>query len=358
MQINLIIVNFSGLTVCKRDFKSMSWFKGQKIYFGLCYPLKLIHESIDGTGIRIAIIEEIDIYHPSDYKILKHKALEKTNTVIKDMAIYDNDNHMAVDDNNDAMDVDTTEGNYDHYDNHALVCTSIAVGKAFDDGWCLDCTKGINTATSYPGGVAPGAKATVFLVNIKKFDTVIKALREVIDGNYHVLSLSWRLPENNDIMTKCLQKLNDRTIIVAAAGNSGNNDPVEYPAKLSNVISVGSLDENFKVSSFSADNKDVNTYYCGELFAPCMDPTFRKLSKSTGTSMATPGIAGLVCLLMQCAVNHGYESPMRKTENMRKLLEKVIQNDAGRPIPNLNFLIEAHQNEEIFHDIAIGSMTT
>ena len=360
MQINLIIVNFSGSTVFKSDIKFEKWFEDQSLHFGLCDALKSIHKSIDGTGIRIAIIDGIDKYHPKDSNIVfKHKALQETDIAIINMAICDDDNHiMVVDDNDDAMDVDTTEGedddvitNYDDYNNHALVCTSIAVGKAFDDGLRVNSSKGVTTTTPYPGGVAPGATATVFLVDFENFDTVLKALHEVIAGNYHVLSLSWGDHDSNDVFTEHLNKLKDKTIIVAAAGNSGNNYSVEYPARLPNVISVGSLDKNFKVSNFSADNEDVNTYYCGEVFAPCMDPTGLMLKNSTGTSMATPGIAGLVCLLMQCAIKHGYEVQMRKTENMRRLLERVIQNNSGRPTHNLEFLKKAHKKKEIFDEI-------
>ena len=149
------------------------------------------------------------------------------------------------------------------------------------------------------------------------------------------------------ILMKCLENFNDKTIIVAAAGYSGNNDSVDHLARLPNVISVGSLDENFKPSGFS---QRVNTYDCGEVFAPCkIDGLILKIF--TGTSMATPGIAGLVCLLMQYAIKCDYEVQMRKTENMMKLPEKVIEKNAGKPNHNLEFLIKAHKQKEIFDKI-------
>ena len=84
-----------------------------------------------------------------------------------------------------------------------------------------------------------------------------------------MLLLSCGGPNNIDVVTKCLEKLNNKTIIVDAAGNSGNNDSVDHPARLPNVISVSSLDENFKPPGFSAENQHVNTYDYGKVFAPC-----------------------------------------------------------------------------------------
>ena len=102
-----------------------------------------------------------------------------------------------------------------------------------------------------------------------------------------------------------------------------------------------------KISGFSAENQHVNTYGCGEPMQ--IDGLMLKIS--TGTSMATPGIAGLVCLLMQYAIKCDYEVQMRKTENMMKLPEKVIGKNAGKPTHNLEFLIKAHKQKKIFDKI-------
>ena len=311
---------FSDAIVLRTDHKFKKWDGKSKPYFGL--DLRSIHgQNIDGTGIRIAIIDGM-----GKKNSVQHKAIDN-DRIIKRVMV---------------------EGDYD-YDNHALVCTSIAVGQAFDDGLHIKPSRG-DTADklSYPGGVAPGAEATVFLVNLNNRKSIIAALDEVVAGDYHVLSMSLVCSKNLGYIAERLEKLEGKTIIVAAAGNSGNNCPVAYPARLPYVISVGSLSDYLKTSGFSPENSLVNTYYCGEVFAPCIDVTGCMLKISTGTSMATPGIAGLVCLFMQCAIKHGYGKQMGKKENMMKLLQKVIEK---YDTPNLEYIIKAYKKKKTFDKI-------
>ena len=317
--------------IIKSDHKFKPWSTDSEEYFGL--DLSLIHDKgIDGTGTKIAIIDVSHAQEPTGIQVT-HEALrskyERNEIEVKKVA-----------------DGDDSEG-------HALVCTSIAVGKAFTDGLRVDCNEEKNIDLPYPGGVAPGAKATVFLVDMGDINSIKQALDSVCHGDYHVLSMSFGFLDVINEIEDRLERLKDKTIIVAAAGNSGNNVPVSYPARHPGVISVGALDVNFKPSGFSAENKDVDTYYCGEVLAPCSDSTKRMLKISTGTSMATPGIAGLVCLLMQCAKKHGYEAQMKKKENMMKVLNKVVYKETptGKIINNLRFLLKAYKEKETLDNL-------
>jgi serine protease len=48
-------------------------------------------------------------------------------------------------------------------------------------------------------------------------------------------------------------------VLVAASGNSGDSDnPLEYPAGYDNVISVGAVDANKRIASFSSFNDQVS----------------------------------------------------------------------------------------------------
>ena len=97
--------------------------------------------------------------------------------------------------------------------------------------------------------------------------------------------------ENTEI-AGCIER---QTILLAAAGNKGNNDPVDFPAGHPAVISVGSLNTYSKVSEFSAENPVLISITVGNNWH-FSHPNQKLLKFSMGTSIATPGIAGLVCL--------------------------------------------------------------
>ena len=113
-------------------------------------------------------------------------------------------------------------------------------------------------------------------------------------------------------------------LLVAAAGNDGTADTtinnVGYPAKLSSVIAVAATDINNNRAYFSSTGAEV------EVSAPGLNikSTYLKNGYATmsGTSMATPMVAGDLALLIQ--VNRGLAIPLTY-DGLRNLLhERVI----------------------------------
>jgi len=99
-------------------------------------------------------------------------------------------------------------------------------------------------------------------------------------------------------------------VLVAAAGNSGDGDgstnEVIYPAKYSSVIAVAATDNNDLIAYFSSDGAEV------ELAAPGVsirsswnDGLYNTIS---GTSMASPHVAGTVALVLATAVQSVYDA--------------------------------------------------
>lgn len=109
---------------------------------------------------------------------------------------------------------------------------------------------------------------------------------------------------------------NKGSVIVAAAGNSGLPFP-SYPAYYSNAIAVAATDSNDQTASFSNWGSWVDIAAPGvDIYSTYPTDSYQSLS---GTSMATPHVAGLAGLLA---------SQGRSADEIRAAIEKTAD-----PIP-------------------------
>jgi subtilisin family serine protease len=154
----------------------------------------------------------------------------------------------------------------------------------------------------------------------------IEAINYVIDRNkagvnVRIISASWGSTQRSRALEDVIKKAYDSGILfVAASGNSSvdtDRNP-HFPSSynLGNVISVAALDRNDQLTSFSnygpksvhvgAPGKDILSTYLNHEF---------KLS--SGTSMATPVVAGVAALVLA-------DEPKMTVDELRKrLLDSV-----------------------------------
>lgn len=154
----------------------------------------------------------------------------------------------------------------------------------------------------------------------------IEAINYVIDRrkagvNVRIISASWGSTQKSRALEDVIRKAYDAGILfVAASGNSSvdaDRQP-HYPSSynLGNIISVAALDRNDKLTSFS--NYGLKSVHIG---APGKDilSTYLKheFKESSGTSMATPVVAGVAALVLA-------NDPKMTVDELRKhLLESV-----------------------------------
>lgn len=103
--------------------------------------------------------------------------------------------------------------------------------------------------------------------------------------------------------------------VVAAAGNEGNAG-VGYPGGFPSCMSVAAVDRNFKVAGFSSRGNKLDTSGPGvQIVSAKPGGSYQEMS---GTSMATPFVAGLLTCLRGGMIANG--APIPNTEELRRLL--------------------------------------
>jgi len=159
-----------------------------------------------------------------------------------------------------------------------------------------------------------------------QMDWIMKGIEYAIDIGASVINMSlgsstYYGPLHNLVKLAVRKGI----VICAAAGNESDNDveteEFSYPGALHEVISVGSVNRKQGLSKFSNTNREVDIVAPGEhIYSLAPNDKYVVLS---GTSMATPFVAGITALVLA-------ERPDLDPDGVRELLEKSAT-DAGDP---------------------------
>jgi cell wall-associated protease len=129
---------------------------------------------------------------------------------------------------------------------------------------------------------------------------IAQGILYAVKSGAKVINMSLGGPASSPIIEAAVkQALAKNIVIIAAAGNEGS-DWKNYPAGYEGVISVGNVDKNKRLASSSSFGPSVDLVAPGEAIYSSFYE-FEKLSSfrtASGTSMASPIVAGVASLLL------------------------------------------------------------
>ncbi len=212
-----------------------------------------------------------------------------------------------IENNNDPMDITKAGAN----PGHGTHCAGIIAAAANND-------LGVS-GIAHQVAIMPlrfiGADGSGDLMN------AVKAIDFAIANNAQIISASWGAAVNREMVKPLLEAIERAgqkgIIFVAAAANDGKSNDLNevYPANagLPNVISIAASDQNDakpKWSNFGRATVDIASPGAGVLSTL----PGNKYGELSGTSMATPYVAGLMALLVGQSLSEGhhYNAPELK----------------------------------------------
>lgn len=210
-----------------------------------------------GDGIKVAVIDTgCDLNHVD----IKDNLLEGKNFVEKNQAPYDKNGHGTH------------------------VAGTIA---AIDNGYGMT-------------GVAPNAKIIpVKALNDKgegNINDIAEAVKWSADVGADMITMSLGSPNSSSTLERAIKYASQKNVIVfCAAGNSGINTEIMYPAKYQDVIAIGAIDEQMERTYFTCSGEELDFLAPGQDIISCVPDN--KYAMMSGTSMSNPFAVGAACLV-------------------------------------------------------------
>ncbi|CAM3124478.1 S8 family serine peptidase [Saccharomonospora xinjiangensis] len=203
---------------------------------------------------------------------------------------------------------------------------------------CIGTACGPRTPGEGPGyGVAPGAEiyAGKVLSNAGTGTDgdILAGIAWAVSSGCAVVSLSLGSPtrpgepHSETFETVARRAMRRNTLIVAAAGNESDRAggvlaPVSHPANCPSILAVGAVDASLAVANFSCGTVDPNGAV--DLVAPGVNVHSswtlpEKYHSISGTSMATPHVAGVAALIAEKHGARGWELWARLGQSAHRL---------------------------------------
>lgn len=179
-------------------------------------------------------------------------------------------------------------------------------------------------------GVAPEADLLIVKVLDKNgsgtYEWIIQGIQYAIEQKVDIISMSLGGPTDMPALHEVIKEaVSNGILAVCAAGNAGDGDDstdeLGYPGSYNEVISVGAVDLEWRSSRFTNSNNEVDLVAPGErILSTYLDGKYASLS---GTSMATPHVAGALALIKDLA-NKSFGRKLTEPELYAQLIKRTV----------------------------------
>ena len=173
------------------------------------------------------------------------------------------------------------------------------------------------SAQSSVRGIAPGVQLFGVKVypsgegNSTSASNLLAGIEWAISQGVDIINISSGFQNpNQDIHDAIISATNAGILVVAASGNKINSSGIDYPAAYPEAVAVANVDRNRTIASDSKVSLE------NELAAPgrsinSLNNSGSGYAQNSGTSQATPHVAGIAALLMQKQGNRQVRSLLR-----------------------------------------------
>ncbi|MEF3303252.1 S8 family peptidase [Paenibacillus sp. GYB003] len=174
-------------------------------------------------------------------------------------------------------------------------------------------------------GVAPHA----IIHPVKAFDhngtayvsDIVLGIDWCVRNRMHIINMSFGMKNRSKSLHEAVRTANRMGIVVvASSGNEGKLTSIDYPARFSQVISVGATTSHKKIAPFSNRGKAIDLYAPGDKIRSTW--LHHKYMELSGTSMATSHVSGVIALMLSV-------KPDLSPSEIKSLLQKTSNPIAG-----------------------------